>query len=176
MAGRVITPRQFATQWLRLPNKFEVNVLNFETLAGKAAVNVFQESFTLRRFNSVSSFAWPLRSDNNPWPLLYETGTLKSSIKVKKRSPKHKVVIWTDDSEFINSNRNSTDPHRFHARYNKNRDYAFCYAAIHNEGGRVATPGSRASHIRQRQFIGYSSVLQDDLIKLSVKIFEGFPK
>ena len=47
MAGRVITPRQFATQWLRLPNKFEVNVLNFETLAGKAAVNVFQESFTL---------------------------------------------------------------------------------------------------------------------------------
>mgnify|MGYP000186426826 FL=1 len=32
MAGKVITPRQLAQQWLRLPNKFEVNVFNFETL------------------------------------------------------------------------------------------------------------------------------------------------
>ena len=34
MAGKVITPRQLAQQWLRLPNKFEVNVFNFETLVG----------------------------------------------------------------------------------------------------------------------------------------------
>lgn len=37
MAGKVITPRQLAQQWLRLPNKFEVNVFNFETLVGNAA-------------------------------------------------------------------------------------------------------------------------------------------
>lgn len=37
MAGKVITPRQLAQQWLRLPNKFEVNVFNFEILVGNAA-------------------------------------------------------------------------------------------------------------------------------------------
>ena len=41
MAGKVITPRQLAQQWLRLPNKFEVNVFNFETLVGNAAKKIF---------------------------------------------------------------------------------------------------------------------------------------
>ena len=52
MAGKVITPRQLAQQWLRLPNKFEVNVFNFETLVGNAAKKIFRDSFYLRRFNS----------------------------------------------------------------------------------------------------------------------------
>ena len=48
MAGKVITPRQLAQQWLRLPNKFEVNVFNFETLVGNAAKkNIYLNSATL---------------------------------------------------------------------------------------------------------------------------------
>ena len=43
MAGKVITPRQLAQQWLRLPNKFEVNVFNFETLVGNAAKIIFRD-------------------------------------------------------------------------------------------------------------------------------------
>lgn len=45
MAGKVITPRQLAQQWLRLPNKFEVNVFNFETLVGNAAKKYLETLF-----------------------------------------------------------------------------------------------------------------------------------
>ena len=61
MAGKVITPRQLAQQWLRLPNKFEVNVFNFETLVGNAAKKIFRDSFYLRRFNSAGTFSWQSR-------------------------------------------------------------------------------------------------------------------
>lgn len=176
MAGKVITPKRLAAIWQNLPNKFDVNVTNFETLAGDAAVYIFKQSFNLRRFNSGSSLAWPSRRDHNPWPLLHETGTMKDSIKVKKRSPKHKVIIWTDDSEYISSNRNFTDPHKYGARQNKNRDYAFVYAAIHNEGGSAVGARGGASFIKQRQFMGYSTVLEDKLNALSIRIFDGFPK
>lgn len=37
MVGKTITPKQLAQQWLTLPNRFEVNVFNFETLIGNAA-------------------------------------------------------------------------------------------------------------------------------------------
>lgn len=171
-----ITPKDFALQWMTLPNKFEVNVLNFESLIGDAAVDVFKESFNLKRFNSAGEMSWPSRNDKQPHPLLYETGALKSSIKVKKRSPKHKVVIYTDGSEFIASNRNSSDPHKYGARSNKNRNYAFVYAAIHNLGGRGAKARGKAAFIKQRQFMGHSTVLENKMDFYSVKIFDGFPR
>lgn len=176
MAGKIITPKRLAEQWLRLPNKFDVNVLNFETLAGDAAVYVFKQSFNLCRFNSGSEPAWPSRHDHNPWPLLHETGTMKDSIKVKKRSPKHKVIVWTDDAEYISSNRGSTDPYKYGARFNKNRSIGFVYAAIHNEGGSAVGARGGAGFIKKRQFMGYSTVLEDKLKSLSVRIFDGFPK
>lgn len=80
MAGKVITPRQLAQQWLRLPNKFEVNVFNFETLVGNAAKKIFRDSFYLRRFNSAGTFSWQSRRNHKPHPILEETGALKHSI------------------------------------------------------------------------------------------------
>ena len=77
MAGKVITPRQLAQQWLRLPNKFEVNVFNFETLVGNAAKKIFRDSFYLRRFNSAGTFSWQSRRNHKPHPILEETGALK---------------------------------------------------------------------------------------------------
>lgn len=176
MAGTVITPKRLAAQWLARSNRFEANVFNFETLIGAAAVNIFQESFTLLKFNSTGATPWPSRNDHRTNPLLYESGSLKASIKVKKRSPKHHVVIYTDDSEFINSNRNFTDPHKYGARNNRNRDYAFVYAAIHNMGGRDSGATGKAAFIKKRQFMGHSTVLDSKLDYYSRRIFDGFPK
>ena len=52
----------------------------------------------------------------------------------------------------------------------------FVNAAIHNEGGKIAKPGSPASYIRQRQFIGYSTTVADKISSYSIRIFDGFPK
>lgn len=176
MAGVVITPKQLAVKWRTLPNKFDVNVFNFKTLIGLAAVNVFKESFTLRKFNSTGQMPWPSRTDNKPHPLLYESGALKSSIKIKRQAPKHKVVIYTDDSEFIASFRGSTDPHKYGARVNPKRDYGFVYAAIHNLGGRDSGATGKARLIKQRQFMGHSTVLESRFDYYSRRIFDGFPK
>ena len=79
MAGKVITPRQLAQQWQRLPNKFEVNVFNFERLVGNAAKKIFRDSFYLRRFNSAGTFSWQSRRNHKPHPILEETGALNYS-------------------------------------------------------------------------------------------------
>ena len=50
-SGIVITPQQMVAQWRHLPHKFQVNLWNFEVKAGKAAVNIFRESFAIKRFN-----------------------------------------------------------------------------------------------------------------------------
>ena len=92
MAGKVITPRQLAQQWLRLPNKFEVNVFNFETLVGNAAKKIFRDSFNLRRFNSAGTFSWQSRRDHKPHPILEETGALKHSI-VWERFHSIRIVV-----------------------------------------------------------------------------------
>ena len=171
-----ITPKQLVENWRRLPNKFDVNVLNFETLIGNAAVDVFKQSFNLKRFNSSGAMGWPARNQKRSHPLLYETGSLKDSIKVKKKTPKHTVVIYTDDSEFINSNRSWTDPHKYGAKPNKNRDYAFCYAAIHNMGGSASGATGLAARIKQRQFMGDSTVLFRRIELMENRLFDGFPK
>lgn len=164
MAGKVITPRQLAQQWLRLPNKFEVNVFNFEILVGNAAKKIFRDSFYLRRFNSSGTFSWQSRRDHKPHPILEETGALKHSIIWERfHSNKNRgVKLFTDPDMFKFSNR----------QYGRN----FCYAAIHNEGGKIAKPGSPASYIRQRQFIGYSTTVADKISSYSIRIFDGFPK
>ncbi len=78
MAGKVITPRQLAQQWLRLPNKFEVNVFNFETLVGNAAKKIFRDSFYLRRFNSAGTFSWENRRNHKPHPYIGRNRNIKT--------------------------------------------------------------------------------------------------
>lgn len=93
-----------------------------------------------------------------------ETGALKHSIVWERfHSNKNRgVKLFTDPDMFKFSNR----------QYGRN----FCYAAIHNEGGKIAKPGSLASYIRQRQFIGYSTTVADKISSYSIRIFDGFPK
>ncbi len=161
--GKPLTPRQVVTQWRTLPHKFSVNVWNFEVKAGKAAQSIFQESFDLKRFNSNGSSPWPQRSKYNKaiHPLMVETGSLKRSIKWKhigsKDSPSG-VTIYTDPNGFAHTKRHK----------------GFCYAAVHN--GPNSFRRGRVRNMPRRQFIGDSTVLDEELKKLSIMIFSGFPK
>jgi len=87
-------------------------------------------------------------------PLLEETGTLKKSIKRKSLPGKNNGV------------RIFTDPKSFEAA---KRHKGFCYAGIHNDG-------LKSINIAQRRFMGYSTYIDDELKKLAISIFKGFPK
>lgn len=175
MAGRTITPKQLAQQWLRLPNKFEVNVFNFETLAGQAVKGIFKESFSLRRFNSAGSSpwkghskAWMSRKDYKPHPILEETGNLKNSIVWARdnRGKQRSVIIYSSAAALKHSKR----------QYGRN----FYYAQVHNDPDGTYTNRmgrhNQTHRSTQRQFIGYSSVARDKLESLGKHIFDGFPK
>ncbi len=162
-AGTVLTPKQFVAQWRNLPHKFQVNLWNFEVKAGKAAKEAFQDSFDMKRLNSSGSSLWPARSKytKGGHPLLVDTGSLKNSIKWKHagdRSNPSGVVVYTDPNGF-----NGTSSHQ-----------GFCYAAVHNGPQRFRTGVMR--NMPRRQFMGYSTVVKDELLKLSSMIFQGFPK
>lgn len=167
---------QFSKQWADLPHKFELNVEHFKSSIGPAVAEEFKRNFSRRAWGGSS---WPARKDHKPHPLLFETGSLRNSISVKRlhQKVKKKVEVHTNDEEPLYAQRNSTDPHRWGARISKRREYAFVYAAIHNEGGKIATPGSPASHIKQRKFMGDDSPAVDRIIRFySRYIFEGFPQ
>ena len=160
-----ITPKQLMAQWRTLPNKFDVNIWNFEVKAGKAATAIFKESFYLRRFNSSNQFGWKERRKSVPHPILNETGSLKNSIKWKHLGSKSArgasgVRVYTDPNGFKNTKR-----HR-----------GFCYAAVHNAKDGTYTYGNTGVRSVQRQYIGHSTVLKNKLKELSPIIFDGFPK
>ncbi|MDR1090957.1 MAG: hypothetical protein LBL79_07760 [Prevotella sp.] len=166
MAGpKNLTPKQLMDQWRALPNKFDVNIWNFEVKAGKAAVSVFQESFYLRRFNSSGEFGWKERRKPRPYPILEETGSLKNSIKWKH--------LGTKCSKSAAGARIYTDPNGFQ---NTKRHRGFCYAAVHNAPDGTYTYGRTGVRSIQRQYIGHSTVLKNKLKELSPIIFDGFPK
>lgn len=149
-------------QWRTLPHKFGVNLWNFEVKAGKAAKEVFQKSFELRRLNTSGSFGWKSRRDPKPHPILNETSTLKNSIRWKHldQSNASGVRIYTDPTKFGTAKRHA----------------GFCYAAVHNARDGAYRYGNTGVPSVQRQFIGHSTVLKDQLNQLSVIIFNGFPK
>ena len=158
--GKSISPEQLFDQWKTLPNKFQVNINNFEVRAAKAAQEVFQTSFELGRLYTAGSTRWRPRQDRRSHPILKETGTLQRSISWKKLSGNERgVKIFTDPTKF-----NTAKRHK-----------GFCYAAIHNAPSGTYSYGNKGPSV-QRQFIGHSDVLKRHLQNLSSVIFEGFPK
>lgn len=160
---KMLTPKQLAATWRHNVHKIQVNIEDFEILAGKTAVYAFRQSFLMNRLNTKGSAKWPRRKDQKRHPLLREHGTLYRSIKYKqvKNKKSRGIRVYTDPATFAHSPRNP----------------GFVYAGIHNEGGKVAKAGSPARGIAQRQFIGDSSVVMDELEKLTrTVLFRGFPK
>ena len=161
--GIELTPRQFATQWRNIPHKFQVNLWNFEVKAGKAVREDFHKSFEIKRFNDSGSLPWANRSklSKAKHPLMVQTGSLRDSIKWKhtgERTNPSGLVVYTDPDGF-----NHTARHQ-----------GFCYAAVHNGPDKFRR--GRVRNMPRRQFMGYSTVAEDSLMKLATIIFKGFPK
>jgi hypothetical protein len=155
-----ITPAQMAAQWVGAVHKFQVNVHNFEVKAGKAAVDVFQGSFVKERMNTANSKPWARWQGgySRDGYLMAELGTLRDSIKVKSVK-NHQVTIHTD-------------PDDFNSLIQRHR--GFCYAAVHNNLNSLTNKPLRGPK-KERQFIGHSTVLESELKKLSIHIFDGLP-
>lgn len=162
-----VTPGQVAAQWALLKHVFNVNAWNFEVEASKAAVETFRFSFNKRGFNTQGGGSWPPRKKQKWHPILNETGTLKNSItdKVDKRWSRKGGVrhiqahVYTDHKKFRTAKR-----HR-----------GFCYAAVHNAPDGEGFRTGRAANIARRQFIGYSTVLDDKMLRLTHLLLRGFP-
>ena len=151
-------------QWQNISHKFQVNLWNFEVEAGKAAQKEFKLSFVMKKFNSSGSTAWEPRSKNNSahHPLMVETASLKNSIVWKHMGDPSNptgVLVYTDPNGFAFTNRHQ----------------GFCFAAVHNGPNKFRR--GAVKNMPRRQFMGYSSEVKDDLLKLSkTTIFKGFPK
>lgn len=160
--GGTITPAQIMQQWKHASHRFDLNLNNFEVRIGRAAADIFKKSFEMHRFNTASSQPWKQRRDRKPHPILKETSTLKNSIKHKTMTGQKRVVrIYTDPTAFGTAAR-----HR-----------GFCYAAVHNDTSGSHTYGKSGVKSIQRQFMGYSSYLEDEFKKLVIStLFNGFPK
>ena len=113
MVGKTITPKQLAQQWLTLPNRFEVNVFNFETLIGNAAKKIFKDSF---------------------YPILEETGTLKHSIVWDRfhSSNSRGIKIFTDPDMFRFSKRQYGRNFCYAAIHNEGGQVAKSGSPAHN--------------------------------------------
>lgn len=161
-----VTPGQVAAQWALLKHVFNVNAWNFEVEASKAAVETFRFSFNKRGFNTRGGGSWPPRKEPKPHPILNETGTLKNSITFKE--PKR----WSRAGGRHLTAHVYTDPKKFRTAA---RHPGFCYAAVHNSPDGAGFRTGRAANIARRQFIGYSTVLDDKILKLTNLLFRGFP-
>lgn len=167
--GIPISPEQWMAQWEHLPHQFDLNIWDFEVSVGKAAVEIFQQSFDLNRFNSKGSLAWRQRPRHNKGGnlvgSLVESKSLRNSIKYKPEPffrGKGKVKVFTDPAAFT-----GTYSHR-----------GFCFAAVHNSDDPSVRTG-RVANMPQRQFMPTdkkdSTVMHDKLMELNRMIFRTFP-
>ncbi len=163
LKGIPITPQMFLAQWKHASHKFQLNVWNFEVSLGKAAVEIFKQSFDMQRFNTKGSRPWRKRRKSYTHPILNETGTLKNSIEWKylndTGASKGGVRIYTNPSKFGTAARHA----------------GFCYAAVHNNPSGSHTYGNTGVRSVQRQFMGHTSELDKKIKELTPKIFAGLP-
>lgn len=167
--GIPLTPQQFLAQWKPLSHQLDVNVWNFEVSVGRSAVEIFQKSFDMKRFNSRGSMVWRHRPKRNKGGYtvggLIESRSLRDSIVYEAETfnrAKGRVKVYTDPAKF-----NGTYNHR-----------GFCFAAVHNSDDASIRTG-RVANMPQRQFMPTerkdSSVMNDKLRELERTIFRTFP-
>lgn len=167
--GIPITPKQFLAQWQPLPHQLDVNVWDFEVSVGRSAVEIFQKSFDMKRFNSRGSMVWRHRPKRNKGGFtvggLVESRSLRNSIVYEAETynrSKGRVKVYTDPSAFGGT---------FHHK-------GFCFAAVHNSDDSSIRTG-RVANMPQRQFMPTekrdSTVMNDKLRELERMIFRTFP-
>lgn len=167
--GIPLTPQQFLAQWEPLSHQLDVNVWDFEVSVGRSAVEIFQKSFDLKRFNSRGSMTWRHRPKRNKGG--YTVGGL-----IESRSLRNSIVYETETfSRSKGRVKVYTDPAAFGGTYNHR---GFCFAAVHNSDDPSIRTG-RVANMPQRQFMPTekhdSSVMNDKLRELERIIFRTFP-
>lgn len=164
-----MTPQQWVAQWEPLSHRFDLNLWDFQVSVGQEAVDIFQHSFDLHRFNSAGSTTWKMRPKRNKGGFtvgeLVESMSLRDSISYEVESynrAKGRVKVFTDPSAF-----GGTYSHK-----------GFCFAAVHNSDDNSVRRG-RVANMPQRQFMptekGDSSVMKNKLRELERMIFRTFP-
>lgn len=167
--GIPLTPQQFIAQWEPLPHQFDLNVWDFEVSVGRSAVEIFQKSFDMKRFNTRGSMVWQHRPKRNRGGFtvgsLTESKSLRNSIVYEAESynrSKGRVKVYTDPSAFSGT---------YHHK-------GFCFAAVHNSDDPSVRTG-RVANMPQRQFMPTekrdSTVMNDKLRELERMIFRTFP-
>nr|DAU89523.1 MAG TPA: virion morphogenesis protein [Caudoviricetes sp.] len=167
--GIPLTPQQFRAQWELLPHTFDLNVWDFQVSVGQSAVDIFQKSFDMKRFNSRGSMVWKHNPKRNKGG--FTVGGL-----VESRSLRNSIVY---EAESYNRSRGKvkvfTDPKAFSGTYNHK---GFCFAAVHNSDDSSVRTG-RVANMPQRQFMPTekrdSSVMNDKLRELERIFFRTFP-
>lgn len=167
--GIPLTPQQFCAQWELLPHTFDLNVWDFQVSVGQSAVDIFQKSFDMKRFNSRGSMVWKHNPKRNKGG--FTVGGL-----VESRSLRNSIVY---EAESYNRSRGKvkvfTDPKAFSGTYNHK---GFCFAAVHNSDDSSVRTG-RVANMPQRQFMPTekrdSSVMNDKLRELERIFFRTFP-
>lgn len=167
--GIPLTPERWVAQWQLLPHQFDLNIWDFEVSVGKAAVEIFQKSFDMKRFNTRGSVVWKQRSKRNKGG--YVVGSLTES-----RSLRNSIAY---EAELYNRSKGRvkvfTDPAAFSGTY---RHKGFCFAAVHNSDDPSVRTG-RVANMPQRQFMPTdsrdSTVMNDKLRELNRMIFRLFP-
>jgi hypothetical protein len=156
----ILTPQQLLAQWTDAIHDYAVGLHNFTALAGQTAVEMFQRSFDIGRFNDYNTLPWRARTRSYSHPILHETGSMKKSIKWKQLHNK-RTRVYTDRAEYVNSNRNKK---------------GICYADIHNAPDGTYFNSRTGTASVQRQFMGNSQYIEDELEFLTSIIFAKLPK
>lgn len=188
-----ITLEIFCRQWVKdkrergIVSRLEKNIFDFTTIAGNRSKMFFQASFNSGSFFR-SGTRWKPRESK--WgrkfthPTLIDTGMLRRSIKGEMQNSSRtnyhsrkglsakifrrgaKYDIWTSEI--------STPQKGKRGRNGKYRNYA----AIHNSDPRLTNYTVNQYSNRkpeQRQFIGFSKPLDNDVSRYIDMIFKGFP-
>jgi hypothetical protein len=185
-----ITLDDFCRHWIKekyampIVSRFEKNTFDFVTVAGEYSKRFFRTSFIYGGFYG-SGTKWKPRESK--WgkkfthPVLVDSGTLRNSIKGEGNSSNitgrrdngaklfrrgAKYHIWTTEVSI---------PER--GKRGRNNKYGR-YAAVHNSDpaktGFTVNQYSSKKPV-QRQFIGFSRKLDDDIKRFIPMIFKGFP-
>lgn len=161
-----ITPEVFALQWVDAHHLFSVALNDFEVRLGGEIVDVFQESFVIKKFNDSGAKPWhPWDTHGGTGTLMLETGTLRNSIKVRPTMKAHDITVWTDPTAFGGAKRHK----------------GFCYAAVHNNFDQLKTKPARNGRFvhgpkHTRQFMGDSSHIGEKINDLERKVlFKNMP-
>ena len=167
--GGEMTMQQLFNHFRVVSYNVEKNSLNFAIVLSERALRIFQQSFSMKRFNSRGGQKWPelsehtkkIRRKRGTWPgagrALMELGELYSSLKQEPTGIGGR--IYTDPKAFTATTFSVSGKKNRGASKKTYKRRAICSAAVHNDGasGGYTFWGNRPAV--RRQFIGHSTYL-----------------